>query len=111
VLINKLTPRIDMTLPQNNIIGPIELARNCIENGRNDEALVHLDMACNRLSKVMISEDQSNIFFPDKVNRFEVIDHGLTNGLPRCFVTNTAKGGEISIQDSGRTVKLFLVSE
>lgn len=101
---------------QTDVLGPLDLAYEAVENGNMDEALLHLGMARARASRVMASscdllapELAGTIHFPSKVTRFEVIDHGRTDGA-RCFVTNTAEGGEISIQDNGRTAKLFIKS-
>lgn len=101
---------------QTDVIGPLDLAREALEKGLNDEALMHLGIARARASRVMVSstellspEFNGAIFFPEKVTRFEVIDYGREDGA-RCFVTSTAKGGEISLQDDGRTAKLFINS-
>lgn len=101
---------------QADVAGSLDLGIEALENGRYDEALLHLNMAKVRLSRVMTSstdllapDREGAIHFPLKVTRFEVIDHGRTDGA-RCFVTSTAEGGEISMQDNGRTAKLFLKS-
>lgn len=99
-----------------DVLGPLDLAYEALEKGLVDEALLHLGKARMRARGVMISSNQliaperdGSIIFPPTVNRFEVIDHGREESA-RCFVTMTATGGEVSIQDEGRTAKLFLKS-
>lgn len=101
---------------QTDASGPLDLGIEALENGRYDEALLHLNMAKARLSRVMASSTEllapdmeGTILFPEKVTRFEVIDHGRSDGA-RCFVTTTALGGQISMQDNGKTAKLYLKS-
>lgn len=45
-----------------------------------------------------------------KVNRFEVIDHRAANGGPRRILTvySTSAKLELSLQDDGKTLKVFL---
>lgn len=54
----------------------------------------------------------SQIYFPDQISRCETIHHktDAKDGLvsARRYVTYNAKGIEVSIQDDGRTAKLFI---
>lgn len=100
-----------------DVMGPLSLGIEALENGRTDEALLHLGVARARLSHVaptegmlLVSDGTKEIVFPESVNHFEVIDHGRTENCC-CFVTMTAQGGEISLQDDGKTAKLFLKSK
>lgn len=102
--------------PETDVLGPMDLAIEAVEKGLMDEALLHLGMARARMGRIMMSScelmtpfHQGTVFIPDTVTRFEVIDDGRKNDA-RCFVTNTASGGELSIQDGGRTAKLLLKS-
>lgn len=102
--------------PQTDVIAPMDEAIEALENGRYDEALMHLNMARTRASRVMVASDHllapsqdGTVTLCNKVTRFEVIDHGNPDGA-RCFTTHTIKGGELMIQDQGRTAKVSIRS-
>lgn len=101
---------------QTDVIAPMDQAIEALEKGLYDEALLHLNMARTRVSRVMVASDHllapsmdGMITLCDNVTRFEVIDYGNKEGA-RCFTTHTIQGGELQIQDQGRTAKLFIRS-
>lgn len=102
--------------PQTDVIAPMDQAIEALEKGLHEEALLHLNMARTRAYSVMVASDHllapqldGTVTLCDNVTRFEVIDYGNAEGA-RCFTTHTIKGGELQIQDKGRTAKLFIRS-
>jgi len=58
-----------------------------------------------------IPQDITQVYLPESINRCETIHHEPDNINARKYVTHSAKGIELSIQDQGRTAKLFIGSK
>jgi len=100
-----------------NPITALDEAIDCVENGRSDEALLHLNMLRRVLSKNCIdagifhlTHEDKSVTLPGMTNRIEVIDHGLKENC-RQVITYSASGGTLELQDGGRTAKLFIRSQ
>lgn len=107
-------PSTRSLLSNTDVQTPLRSAQDALENGFYDEAMLSLGIAQARLSRlqpdlglVIAPEVDGRILFPDTFTRFEVIDYTRKEEA-RCFVNSNVVGGEIAIQDNGRTAKLFL---
>lgn len=54
------------------------------------------------------TDESLPLIFPDTISRIELIHHIQGDEGGRRYVTYRAQGGELSFQDGGRTLKLFV---
>lgn len=90
-------------------------AQKRLEKGDSEGTLALIESALAKVQSMSpddkifcVPEGVEQVFFPARVNRFEAIHHKPNDDNARQYVTYDAKGIEVSIQDHGRTAKVFV---
>lgn len=86
----------------------VDTALEALKNGNVEAAEEQLKKAQSFFeNRSYLVFNDNEFYHPRKINRVEVIDHNLEENA-RAYVTHQAQGVDVSIQDDGRTAKIFI---